>query len=85
MHSYAHCTGIPTSVLCLQFVVRTRPHKRFIRKGNDLLLNATITLVDALVGFEKKVCLICLNRPWQAIRNVHCLCSILPANFECLC
>ncbi len=40
---------------CLQFVVRTRPDKRFIRTGNDLLYNATITLVDALLGFSVKV------------------------------
>ena len=39
----------------MQFVVRTRPDKRFIRQGNDLLYNATITLVDALLGFSVKV------------------------------
>ncbi len=42
-------------MFCLQFVVRTRPDKRFIRNGNDLLYNATITLVDALLGFSVKV------------------------------
>ena len=39
----------------VQFVLRTRPDKRFIRQGNDLLYNATITLVDALLGFSVKV------------------------------
>lgn len=39
----------------LKFVLRTRPDKRFLRQGNDLLYNATITLVDALLGFSVKV------------------------------
>ena len=39
----------------MQFVLRTRPDKRFVRQGNDLLYNATITLVDALLGFSVKV------------------------------
>ena len=43
------------TLFCLQFVVRTRPDKRFIRTGNDLLYNATITLVDALLGFSIEV------------------------------
>ena len=39
----------------MQFVLRTRRDKRFVRQGNDLLYNATITLVDALLGFSVKV------------------------------
>jgi len=46
---------MPTPCFVVQFVVRTRPDKRFIRTGNDLLYNATITLVDALLGFSVKV------------------------------
>ena len=42
----------------MQFVLRTRPDKRFVRQGNDLLYNATITLVDALLGFSVKVSLL---------------------------
>ena len=36
----------------LKFVLRTRPHARFRRAGNDLQHNLTISLVDALVGFS---------------------------------
>lgn len=39
----------------LKFVVRTRPHKRFQRDGDDLKYNLTISLVDALTGFSTKV------------------------------
>ena len=39
----------------LKFVVMTQPHARFQRHGNDLLYNATISLVEALVGFSKQV------------------------------
>ncbi|KAK9918595.1 hypothetical protein WJX75_005221 [Coccomyxa subellipsoidea] len=35
----------------LKFIVRTLPHKRFQRDGNDLKYNLTISLVDALTGF----------------------------------
>lgn len=34
----------------LQFVVRTLPSARWERRGHDLLINETITLVDALTG-----------------------------------
>jgi len=36
------------------FKLQTLPHKRFIRKGHDLKMNMTISLLDALVGFEKR-------------------------------
>ncbi len=36
----------------LKFVVRTRPHERFVRAGHDLHMNMTISLVDALTGFD---------------------------------
>ena len=39
----------------MQFVVRTARDARFQRRGNDLLHNATISLVDALVGFSSQV------------------------------
>ncbi|XP_047966372.1 dnaJ protein ERDJ3B [Salvia hispanica] len=39
----------------LKFRVRTAPHDRFRREGNDLHTTVTITLVQALVGFEKTV------------------------------
>lgn len=32
--------------------VRTTPHPRFERRGDDLYTNVTISLVDALSGFE---------------------------------
>mmetsp|Transcript_38175 Transcript_38175/g.96618 ORF Transcript_38175/g.96618 Transcript_38175/m.96618 type:complete len:350 (-) Transcript_38175:321-1370(-) len=39
----------------LQFIVRTIPSKRWERRGNDLLINETITLVDALTGFRRTI------------------------------
>jgi DnaJ-related protein SCJ1 len=37
----------------LIFKVSTAPHKRFERRGNDLHVNMTISLLQALVGFNK--------------------------------
>ncbi len=48
-----------------QFVVRTARHPRFERRGADLHLNATISLVDALVGFSTEA------RAWLLV-----LCSL---------
>ncbi|KAF8394640.1 hypothetical protein HHK36_020854 [Tetracentron sinense] len=39
----------------LKFRIRTAPHDRFRREGNDLHTTITITLVQALVGFEKTI------------------------------
>ncbi|GAB2282221.1 DnaJ protein erdj3b [Dionaea muscipula] len=39
----------------LKFHIRTAPHDRFTREGNDLRTTVTITLVQALVGFEKTI------------------------------
>ncbi|KAF9607242.1 hypothetical protein IFM89_033449 [Coptis chinensis] len=39
----------------LKFRIRTAPHDRFKREGNDLHMIVTITLVQALVGFEKTI------------------------------
>ncbi|KAL6515934.1 DnaJ protein erdj3b [Orobanche gracilis] len=39
----------------LKFRIRTAPHDRFRREGNDLHTRITITLVQALVGFEKTI------------------------------
>ena len=57
--SSARHAGYKPATACLgadmscgpQFVVRTARHPRFERRGADLHLNATISLVDALVGF----------------------------------
>jgi DnaJ-related protein SCJ1 len=35
--------------------LKTKPHPRFVRRGNDLLHDMTITLKEALVGFRKTV------------------------------
>eukprot|EP00300_Choanocystis_sp_HF-7_P022667 c2208_g1_i1.p2 GENE.c2208_g1_i1~~c2208_g1_i1.p2 ORF type:complete len:377 (+),score=79.92 c2208_g1_i1:30-1133(+) len=37
------------------FVVRTAPHARFERRGNDLHTKMTISLLDALVGFSHEI------------------------------
>ncbi|KAI8463320.1 MAG: DNAJ heat shock family protein [Monoraphidium minutum] len=37
----------------LKFRLRTLPHATFTRAGPDLLMNATISLLDALVGFSR--------------------------------
>jgi len=37
----------------LIFKISVAPHKRFERKGNDLFLNMTISLLQSLVGFSK--------------------------------
>ncbi|KAK8532602.1 hypothetical protein V6N12_054038 [Hibiscus sabdariffa] len=39
----------------LKFLIRTAPHDRFRREGNDLHTTVTVTLVQALVGFEKTI------------------------------
>ncbi|RVX01487.1 DnaJ protein ERDJ3B [Vitis vinifera] len=39
----------------LKFRIRTAPHDQFRREGNDLHTTVTITLVQALVGFEKTI------------------------------
>ncbi|RAL43564.1 unnamed protein product [Cuscuta campestris] len=39
----------------LKFRIRTAPHDKFKRQGDDLHTTVTITLVQALVGFEKTI------------------------------
>ncbi|KAJ8748261.1 hypothetical protein K2173_000833 [Erythroxylum novogranatense] len=39
----------------LKFRIHTAPHDRFRREGNDLHTTITVTLVQALVGFEKTI------------------------------
>ncbi|XVE73408.1 hypothetical protein DITRI_Ditri11bG0115600 [Diplodiscus trichospermus] len=39
----------------LKFRIYTAPHDRFRREGNDLHTTVTVTLVQALVGFEKTI------------------------------
>ncbi|GAB4841748.1 DnaJ protein erdj3b [Ancistrocladus abbreviatus] len=39
----------------LKFRIHTAPHDSFTREGNDLRTTVTITLVQALVGFEKTI------------------------------
>jgi len=47
-----HMDGEPGD-LVLQ--IRTRPHPKFERRGDDLYTNVTISLVDALSGFEMDI------------------------------
>lgn len=44
-----HIDGEPGD---LKIKIRTQPHPVFERRGNDLYTNVTISLTDALVGFE---------------------------------
>jgi len=39
----------------LKFVIRQTPDSRWERRGNDLLINETISLVDALTGFSREI------------------------------
>ncbi|KAK3020588.1 hypothetical protein RJ639_046938 [Escallonia herrerae] len=39
----------------LRFRIRTAPHDLFRREGNDLHTTVTVTLVQALVGFDKTI------------------------------
>lgn len=39
----------------LRFRIHTAPHERFQREGNDLHTTVTITLVQALFGYEKTI------------------------------
>ncbi|KAG8067237.1 hypothetical protein GUJ93_ZPchr0005g14271 [Zizania palustris] len=39
----------------LKFRIRTAPHERFKREGNDLHTTVTISLLQALVGFDKTI------------------------------
>lgn len=39
----------------LHVVLRTLPHPRFERRGDGLMYNETISLLEALVGFEREV------------------------------
>ncbi|KAL8142629.1 hypothetical protein V2J09_015661 [Rumex salicifolius] len=39
----------------LKFRIHTATHDNFVREGNNLYTNVTITLVQALVGFEKTI------------------------------
>jgi DnaJ-class molecular chaperone len=39
----------------LVFVIQEKPHEIFTRKGADLYMKKSITLVEALIGFEFKL------------------------------
>uniref|UniRef100_T1IYX8 J domain-containing protein n=1 Tax=Strigamia maritima TaxID=126957 RepID=T1IYX8_STRMM len=47
-----HVDGEPGD---LHFKIRTLPHPRFERRGDDLYTNVTISLSDALTGFEMEL------------------------------
>lgn len=42
----------PSDIVC---IARINKHKTFTRRGDDLLMNMTITLKEALGGFEKEI------------------------------
>lgn len=47
-----HLDGEPGDLIV---VIKTTPHQRFERRGDDLYTNVTISLQDALVGFSMKI------------------------------
>lgn len=47
-----HLDGEPGDLL---FKIKTVPHQRFERRGDDLYTNVTISLQDALTGFEMTI------------------------------
>lgn len=47
-----HIDGEPGD---LRFVIRVEKHARFERRGDDLYTNVTISLQDALTGFEMEI------------------------------
>ena len=47
-----HLDGEPGDLIVR---IRTHPHAKFERKGDDLYTNVTISLQDALTGFEMKI------------------------------
>jgi len=47
-----HIDGDPGD---LKFIIRIIKHSRFERKGDDLFTNITISLQDALIGFEMEI------------------------------
>ena len=47
-----HLDGEPGDLIVK---IRTYPHAKFERKGDDLYTNVTISLQDALTGFEMKI------------------------------
>ena len=47
-----HLDGDPGDLIVR---IKTYPHPKFERKGEDLFTNVTISLQDALTGFEMKI------------------------------
>ena len=47
-----HLDGEPGDLI---IKIRTYPHARFERRGDDLYTNVTNSLMDALTGFEMKL------------------------------
>ena len=47
-----HLDGEPGDLI---IKIRTYPHAKFERRGDDLYTNVTISLMDALTGFEMKL------------------------------
>jgi DnaJ-related protein SCJ1 len=37
------------------FKIKTSPHKRFVRQGNDLYTKMNVSLLEALVGFSRRI------------------------------
>ncbi|KAF0297694.1 DnaJ shv [Amphibalanus amphitrite] len=47
-----HVDGDPGDLI---FKIQTRPHPRFERRGDDLYTNVTVSLSDALTGFDMEI------------------------------
>ena len=60
-------TDIDTQPGDIIFTLKTAPHARFTRRGNDLYMTHAITLLEALTGFKKSFKVLTLRRARSSV------------------